>query len=111
LYEITILDANTTANTIVIYDASSYADATANNRVLGRYIYSAGSTRVIGGGIPIGVGNGIATNVGVLYVGDPGFSFKFTQQDGKPILLKKGIHIDSTDGANPFSVRVVWRRE
>lgn len=116
IYSITV-DNLTTANKITIYDASSYSDATLNNQILGEYEYGNNTCVVRGIGVKqFFAGQAIAGSAGLggrgyIILGDTGFTFDFTAPDGKPLNLKKGLHIDGTDGVAPYTIQIRYRRE
>lgn len=97
LYQFRLLNCNTTANTITIYDAATYSDATLNKKILGKITYDGTTTWVQG--------------TGEYKIGDLGYTLNFSTADGRPILLSKGIFVDSTDGAKAFSFVVFYRKE
>jgi hypothetical protein len=100
LIGVDILDCNTTANVITIYDACTYADATNSNRILGKLTFATASTYI----------NGQINDVTSGKFGDIGGSFSFVYDTNRFLNLKKGLLIGSTRGANYFTIRCVWRK-
>jgi len=115
--KISIFDANTTTNTITVYDAKSYADATANNRaILAEYVLTNSTTALVryGGIVPGVVGNAsvlvYAGMRGVIYLGDPGAEWDYRDRMGRGLQLNYGLVFKSTNGAFPFDARIVMHR-
>ena len=100
LIGIDVIDCNTTANVITIYDAKTYSDATLNNIVLGKVTYATASTYK----------NGEINNVVSGKFGDVGASFSYVYDVNRYLPIKNGIYIDSTDGPAYFTIRLIWRK-
>lgn len=114
LYEIKLNSCNTTDNIFTVYDAVSYADATGNNRpILAKATYEAGTTWVQYNGSAPGMTatTGLTSGIGIMYLGDVGAVWKFTNIDGKPIKLQRGIVIKSTNGLNIFTATVIYFKD
>ena len=117
IYSINV-EIMTTANNVQIYDALSYSDATLNNRILSEIQWANNTTVVRGLGVALpDYANQASTGVvalggrGFAVLGAPTYTFEYKQPNGYPIFLERGLHIDGTDGAAPYTVRIVYFRE
>lgn len=120
IYDVTIHDCNSTANTVTIYDARTYTDATLNSRpILGEVQYVAGTTVIryssannlsYNGTLQTALAGAGGKGVGIL--GDSGWQFRFTQPDGKPRRLLYGLIVKpATASGNLVSFSASWRKE